>query len=397
MSGELRVAIVHDALVNLGGAERVLGVLHECYSKAPIYTSVYLPERTHASLKHADVRSSFVQKLAGSERATKLMFPLTFLAMQRLDMSQYQVVLSSSTFCAKNVQAAPGAVHVCYCYAPFRPVWEFERYAANLGWSPVRKSLSRVFFDQFKRWDLRAARKPDHLIAISRYAAGKIERAYGRKPSAIIYPPVDVDRYPSENKSDEFFLLVSRLMAYKRLDVVIRAFNQLGRPLKIVGAGPDLARLRSIAAPNVEFVGSISEDALLEYYARCRCVISPGEEEFGLTVVEGHACGKPVIAFAAGGALETVVGINAPDGSGDPSSPTGVFYFEQTPEAVMEAVRTLERTSFDAKQVRARARMFDKSTFQTQIVNFVRACWESRTQVGSPLAQKEFAASSSNA
>jgi glycosyltransferase involved in cell wall biosynthesis len=389
MSGNLRVALVHDAIVNLGGAERVLGVMHECYPDAPIYTSVYLPEHTHASLQNVDVRSSFLQKLVATERGTKLMFPLAYYAMQRLDVREYDLVLSSSTFCAKNVIRGRDAVHVCYCYAPFRPVWEFERYAANLEWSSVRRSAMRMAFRQFQRWDFRAAQRPDHLIAISRYAAKKIERSYKRAPSAVIYPPVDVDRYDCEANSEDYFLLVSRLLAYKRVDVIVQAFNKLGRHLKIVGAGSDLARLQAMAGPNIEFVGSVSEEALRDLYARCRCAISPGEEDFGLTVVEAHACGKPVIAFAAGGALETVIGVNPPNASADSSPPTGVFFCEQTPDAVIAAVRTLERTQFDPRQIRARARVFDKGTFQKQLLDFVAAaCGQKRTMPAALVASQ---------
>jgi glycosyltransferase involved in cell wall biosynthesis len=380
-----KVAITHDAFVNMGGAERVVTAFHECFPEAPIYTSVFLGSKTHAVLRDADMRPSWMQAIARSERAAKLLFPLTYGAMGRLDLSAYDVVLSSSTYCAKNVNAAPGAVHVCYCHAPFRPVWEFERYTADMSLPPFCKLFLRLFFAQFRRMDFRAAQKPDHLIANSRYTAGKIERAYRRKPSAIIYPPVDVERYRCDLQAEDYFLVVSRLHAYKRVDIVIEAFNRLQYPLKIVGVGSDMARLRGMAKKNVEFVGSVSEETLRDYYARCRCLVFPGEEDFGLTPVEAHASGKPVIAFARGGALETIMGAGPDDPANRSGQATGVFFDESSPEAIVKAVQSLEQTSFDAAKIRARAERFGKAKFEQDILRFIQEAIDAKSgQVGRP-------------
>jgi len=369
----MKLAIVHDALVNLGGAERVVATFHEIFPAAPIYTSVYLPERTHAAFRGAEVRTTFLQRIARSEQTLKWLFPLAYLAMRRLDLSGFDVILSSSTYCAKDVATPPGTLHICYCYAPFRPVWDFDVYVAQLQASAVKKAMLAVAFRAFRSWDFRAAQKPHHLIAISNHAAAKVERAYRRKP-AMIYPPVDVDRFSLGTQSEDYFLVVSRLMAYKRIDIVVQAFRELGYPLKVVGTGPDLARLRSLASPNVEFVGAAKEDALIDYYRRCRCLIFPGEEDFGLVPLEAHACGKPAIAFAAGGALETVVAVNDRTQPDRPEQEaTGVFFYEQTPQAVVDAIRLFETCTFSPGVVRERARAFDKSHFKQRLLTFIES------------------------
>lgn len=373
----MKLAIVHDALVNLGGAERVVATLHEIFPDAPIYTTAYLPARTHAALRGADIRTSFLQPLVRSEAQLKLLFPLTIAAVRRFDLSAYDLVLSSSTFCAKDVSVPDPARHVCYCYAYFRPVWEFDSYIARFAWNGWKKAAARQFFSAFRGWDFRAGQKPGRLIAISLESARKIERAYRRKPF-IIYPPVHVARYPLSRRSEDFFLAVSRLMPYKRMDIVVEAFRELRYPLKVVGTGPDLARLRALAGPETELIGAVSEVRLIDLYSRCRCLMFPGEEDFGLAPLEAHACGKPVIAFGRGGALETLIPANPaprPVGAGfSPATvvaPTAVFFYEQTPAAVVAAVRQFERMNFSPEAARAQAMRFDTSRFRRELLTYL--------------------------
>jgi glycosyltransferase involved in cell wall biosynthesis len=376
----MKVAIVHDALVNRGGAERVLGSIHEMFPQSPIYTTVHLQERTHDFLNRAKINTTILQKIAKTETQLKLLFPFAFELMRRLDLSGFDVVLSSSTYCAKNVEVSSTTSHICYCYAPFRPVWEYDQYTANLGWSLAARRVMRAAFAIFRKIDFNAGQKPKHLIAISKYASGKLERAYNRRCSAIIYPPVDVGAYRYDSASENYFLVVSRLAAYKRIDIVVEAFNALQIPLKIVGDGPELPRLRNMAKPNIEFLGSATEADLRDYYARCRALLLPGAEDFGLTPLEAQASGKPVIAFAQGGALETVVGANFDNEDSQTSSPTGVFFEKQTPEAVINAVRRFERLSFDRDRIRGQALMFDVSHFQQRMLTFITQVY-SRTFV----------------
>lgn len=374
----MNIAIVHDALVNLGGAERVVAALHEIFPSAPIFTTAYLPACTHAALRGADIRTSFLQPLVRSEAQLKLLFPLTIAAIRRFDLSLYDLVLSSSTFCAKDACVPDPARHVCYCYAYFRPVWEFDSYIARFPWNGCKKAAARRFFSAFRGWDFRAGQKPGHLIAISRESARKIERAYRRAPS-IIYPPVDVARYPLSRRAEDFFLVVARLMPYKRMDIVVEAFRELRLPLKVVGTGPDLMRLRALAGPQTQFTGAVAEDDLIDLYSRCRCLIFPGEEDFGLVPLEAHACGKPVIAFARGGALETLIPTNPIPRepavgallAASPPAPTAVFFDEQTPAAVISAVRQFEQSNFSPDAIRAQAMRFDKSRFRRELLAFL--------------------------
>lgn len=367
----MKLAIVHDALVNRGGAERVVAAFHEIFPTAPIFTTVYLPDHTHSDFQNAEIHTSFLQKIAHSEQALKLLFPLTIPAIRRLDLSGYDVILTSSTFCAKDVVVPSGVRHICYCYAPFRPCWEFELYVAQLQSTWLKKEALRLFFAAFRKWDFRAAQKPHEMIAISQHAARKIERAYRRKPT-IIYPPVDVDRFSIAGKGEDFFLVVSRLMPYKRIDIVVEAFRHLPHALKVVGSGPDQRRLQKLAGTNVEFVGSVSEPTLIDYYRRCCCLIFPGEEDFGLVPLEAHACGKPVIAYGAGGALETILALNdhRPPGIREAEA-TGVFFYEQTPEAVIEGIRIFQVSSFDPEKIRKRARVFDKAHFKRRLLALI--------------------------
>ena len=367
----MKVAIVHDALVNRGGAERVLGSIHEMFPQAPIYTTVHLKERTHDFLSRARIKTTILQRFAKTETQLKLLFPFAFELMRHLDLSGFDVVLSSSTYCAKNVEVSSTTSHICYCYAPFRPVWEYDQYTANLGWSPAARLVMRAAFGIFRRIDFNAGQKPKHLIAISKYASKKLERAYGRRCSAIIYPPVDVGAYRYDSASENYFLVVSRLAAYKRIDIVVKAFNALKIHLKIIGSGPELPRLRSIARPNVEFLGSVPEADLRDYYARCRALVLPGAEDFGLTPLEAQASGKPVIALAKGGALETIVGADSENGNSHTSSATGVFFDNQTPEEVISAVHRFEQLSFDPDRIRRQALLFDVSLFQQRMLSLI--------------------------
>jgi glycosyltransferase involved in cell wall biosynthesis len=374
----MKLALVHDALVNMGGAERVLTCFHSIFPEAPIYTTVYLPERTYGELRTATIRTTPLQKVVRTDWQLKAMFPLAFRTMRRLDLSGFDVVLSSSTFCAKNVETDPAAIHICYCHAPFRAVWDPDRYTAPTGRTSIAGRLLRLGLTQFQAIDFEASQKPQYIVANSRNTARKIEQLYHRNADAIIHPFVDVNLYRHDVASEDYFLVVSRLISYKRIDIVVKAFNELKLPLKVIGTGPDSTRLRMIAGPTIEFVGPVSDKDLSDYYARCRCLIFPGEEDFGLAPLEAHASGKPVIAFEKGGALETVVRIDPRATDSKAGAATGVFFREQTPSAIIDAVHSFEGLLFDRDQIRARAMIFDKKQFEKRIKDFVTKAYEGK-------------------
>ncbi len=358
---ELRLAIVHDYLNQYGGAERVVGVFHRMYPSAPIYTSLYDARKMPDTFAQADVRTSFLQHVPLAMSAPKLLLPLYPVAFERLDVRGYEVVLSSSSAFAKAVITDPETLHVCYCYTPMRFAWRYRDYMGREGFSaPVRWVLSLII-SRLRLWDVTTANRVDEFIAISHTVARRIRRAY-RRDAEVIHPPVDCARFhPSDNISD-FFLIVSRLRPYKRIDIAVEAFNALGLPLKIVGDGDDRRRLASMAGPNIELLGYRSDGDVAELLAQCQALIFPGEEDFGIAPLEAQAAGRPVIAYGAGGALETVV-----DGE------TGILFGEPTAEALAAAVRSFEPAKFDSARIHRHAGQFDVPVFERRITEFVAA------------------------
>jgi glycosyltransferase involved in cell wall biosynthesis len=368
-----RVAIVHDYLNQWGGAERVLEELRAVWPDAPVFVSIYDRERMPAAYREWTIRTTFMQRLPGILRNHQPYLPLYPLAFARLDLRGYDLIVSSSSAFAKNIHPTPGALHVCYCHSPMRFAWNAADYARRekLG-SPVRAALGPLL-RVIRRWDERGTRRVDHLIANSATVAERIGRYYGRE-AVVIHPPVRTDIPAAESEPDDFFLVVTRLVPYKRLDIVVEAFNRLGLPLRIVGQGRDRAELERRAGPNIRFLGGVSDEEKNHLYARCRATIFPAEDDFGIAQVEAQSAGRPVIAFRAGGATETVR-----DGV------TGVFFDAQTPEALMAAVGRLAEMRFDPATIRAHARTFDATVFRRNIAAYVDECW--RAHVGATANQ----------
>jgi glycosyltransferase involved in cell wall biosynthesis len=355
----MKIAIVHDYLNQFGGAERVVEALHEIYPDAPIYTSIYLPGRMPESFKKMDIRTSFMQKLPFLTKHFKkylLLYPLAFASF---DMSEYDVVISSSSAFAKGVKKKKGAVHICYCYTPARFIWRYEDYVEKESLNWLFRLILPLFIRILKAWDLKTNDKVDHFIAISNYIAKRIESIYNRK-SEVIYPPVNVSDFMPGRGISEHFLIVSRLNAYKKIDVAIKAFNVLGLRLKIIGDGPYRKYLESIANSNIEFLGKVPDKDLAGHYGKCKALIFPGDEDFGIVPVEAQAAGRPVIAYAKGGALETVI-----------KDKTGVFFYEQTEGSLIEAVKRTLDMGFDPKLIRENALRFDKEVFKQKIREYV--------------------------
>ena len=356
-----RVAIVHDYLNQMGGAERVLEVLHEIYPDAPIYTSMYDPALVSDSFARMDVRPSFMQRVPWASRRHQMFLPLYPAAFEQFDLSDYDLVLSMSSAWSKGVVTQPETCHVCYCLTPMRFAWQAHAYAAQEripGWA--RWVLPHLL-SWLRTWDVTTAQRVDAFAVISRSVAQRVAKYY-RRSATIIHPPVDTCLYQPADSHDDFFLVVSRLIPYKRIDLAVRACTELGLPLKVVGIGRDLPRLQALAGPTVEFLGRLPDATIRQLMARCRALIFPGAEDFGLTPIEAQASGRPVIALARGGALETVV-----DGR------TGVLFPAPTVESLAAALQQFRDSQFDHRLSRRHAARFDTARFRERLQGFVTA------------------------
>jgi glycosyltransferase involved in cell wall biosynthesis len=351
---------VHDYLNQSGGAERVLGALHRLFPDAPIFTTIVDRRVLWPDLRDADIRTSWMQRLPGVLRHFRRYLLCYPFAIESLELGEYDLVISSSSAFAKGVRTRTDAVHVCYCHNPMRFVWEYDRYVRRerLGW--ITRSVLPVAIRWLRRWDLRAAQRPTLLIANSSVVADRIRRYYGRA-STVVFPPVTIAAGALPAGPGEYYLIVSRLNPYKRIDLAVDAFTRLGLPLVIVGDGPDRPELERRAGPNVRFRGALPDAELATCYARCRGLVLPGEEDFGLVPLEANGAGRPVVAFHAGGALDTVV-----------SGRTGVFFHEQSVPALCDAVARCEATSWDPAVIRAHAQQFSEAVFAERLREVLR-------------------------
>ena len=372
---KLKVALVHDWLTGMRGGERCLEVFAELFPTADLYTLLHVPGSVSPVIENRRIVTSFIQRLPQAERRYRHYLPLFPAAVRAFDLRGYDLVLSSSHAVAKGVRVPAGALHVCYCFTPMRYVWDlYDDYfgpraglAARVLMPPVAAWL--------RRWDRRTAAGVHRFVAISRFVAARIRRAYGRDAD-VIYPPVDVSRFRVDEAPGEFYLVVSALTPYKRVDLAVEACNRLGRRLVIVGTGPEDRRLRALAGPTVELLGWRDDAQTAELYTRCRALLFPPLEDFGITPLEAMAAGRPVIAFGAGGARETVV----PPGEGEP--PTGLFFEHQTVEALVDAIRRFEASAhqFEPKALRRRAEAFDRPLFRERVHAYLRARMEAPTR-----------------
>lgn len=357
----MRVALVHDYLNQMGGAEKVLLTLHDLFPQAPIYTSIFDPKRMDARFRGLDIRTSFMQRLPGIKRRHQQYLPIYPFAFERLDLRQFDLVISDSSAFAKGIVTRPDALHICYCYTPMRWAWNYEEYVEREQLGRGARTLLPPFIAWLRQWDYATAARVDYFIAISPTVAARIAKYY-RRESVVIPPPTDTGRFQVAPEHDDYFLIVSRLVPYKRIDLAIEAFNRLGLPLRIVGGGRDERRLRRLAGKNIQFLGRLPDAQVREQVARCRAFVFPGEEDFGLTPVEAQASGRPVIAYGAGGALATVV-----------EGTTGLFFYEQTSEALAEAVLAFRDDRFDPATIRRHAEEFDTERFMQRFLQFVES------------------------
>ena len=356
----LRVAIVCSWLNQYGGAERVLEVLHAMYPNAPVYTSVFWPEALPPAYREWDVRASFLNRVPLIRRH-QWFLPLYPYAFEQFDFCGFDVVLSATSAFAHGIITSPKTLHICYCLTPARFLWDYHSYVAREGVSWLVRLVVPLFLYNLRLWDRLAADRVDEFVAISRTVQQRIRKFY-RREAEVIYPPIDVQRFPLSQETGDYFLIISRLVPYKRIDLAVRAFTELGLPLWIIGDGRGRPSLEAKAGPSVRFLGRVSDEDLGAYLRGCRAFVFPGEEDFGIAPLEAQAAGRPVIAYAGGGALETLTeGI------------TGLFFREPTSESLAEAVLRLDDIRFDPETIRQHALRFDRATFQRQFADFVHA------------------------
>ncbi len=347
-----RVALVHDWLNQVGGAENVLEILASMFPRAPIFTSIYAPQVMPPVYRTYDIRTSFMQRLPGVARHHQAFLPLYPMAFSKLDLSGYDLIISNKSGFCHGVRIPPGATHVCYCLAPTRYLWQYAAYREREQLSGIADLALAPVLAGLRRWDYAAAQRVDHMVAISSEIRARIERFYDRD-SAVIYPPVDVTRFvPAAEAPDDYYLAGGRLIPYKRLDLAVRACSELGLKLLVYGDGRDAANLARLAGPTVRFLGRVSWDQLVCLFQRARAFIFPGLEDFGIAPVEAQAAGRPVIAYAGGGALDTVI-----------PGLTGEFFAEQSVDALKQVLRTFDHNVYDPAACRANAERFGSERF----------------------------------
>jgi glycosyltransferase involved in cell wall biosynthesis len=349
----MNIALVHDWLTNVAGAEKVLLVLKEIFPKAPIYTSVFDSKKARPFQKF-DIRTTFLQNLPLVKNKREALIPLTPLAFENIDLGEFDLVISNTTMPAKGVITKPETIHICYCHTPTRYLWEpeLDPRASKGAFSGFRRKIAH----HLRIWDKVASDRPDYYFANSKYISKRIKKYYGRD-SIVIYPPVDVNQFVpgDQEKVQDYYLFVSRLIGYKKCDIVIEAFNKLGLPLMIIGSGPEKKYLQKIAKDNIEFLGFLDDMELKKYYSQAKAFIFAAEEDFGIVPVEAMASGRPVIAYSRGGATETVV-----------EGKTGLFFNQQTAKSLINAVKKFDPKKFDSKIIRQQAEKFSTERFKKE-------------------------------
>lgn len=365
MTPGLRVALVHDWLTGMRGGERCLEVFCELFPDADLYTLLHVPGSVSPVIERRRIVTSFLQRLPNVAERYRYYLPLFPAAMRAFDFSGYDLVLSSSHAVAKAARRRPGATHVCYCFTPMRYIWDlYDDYFGARAPLTARVAMPAIAA-ALRRWDRRTSRRVDRFVAISHFVADRIRRVWNRDAN-VIYPPVDVGRFTiADDGPRDYYLVVSALVPYKRVDLAVAAATRMKRRLLVVGSGPEMRRLTAMAGPTVEFLGWRDDATVAELYARCRAALFPTMDDFGIVPLEAMAAGRPVVAYGVGGAIETVIGLDEHGGA----APTGVFFPEQRVEALEAAMATLEANEhrFEPKALRARAEGFDRPLFRDRI------------------------------
>ncbi len=358
---ELKVAFIHDWLVGYRGGERMLEVMLEAFPQAEIFTLFYNQAKVSPRIEAHTIHASFLNKIPGKTKIYREMLPLFPMAIESFDLSKFDLVISSSHCVAKGVIPSPHALHICYCYTPMRYAWD----KASDYFSGWKKVLVQPFLHYLRMWDVNSASRVSHFIAISNWVKSRIKNYYGREAS-VITPYVDLDFFkPIHGEQGDYFLTVSAFAPNKRLDLAIKACEKMGKKLIIVGEGQEKAQLEQLAGLNTKFVGKISFEELADLYSGCKALLFTGEDDFGISPLEAMASGRPVIAYARGGALETVI-----------ENKTGVFFREPSVESLVDAIERFEKLSFSVDVCRKQAERFSKNKFQTEFLATVTKLWE---------------------
>jgi glycosyltransferase involved in cell wall biosynthesis len=367
---KLRIAIVHYWFVGRGGGERVVEALAEVFPQADLFSLLADRSTLAPILQKRKLQTSFLQRIPGAIKFHRHFLFLQPLALEQFDLSGYDLVISSESGPAKGVLTSSRTCHICYCHSPMRYLWDmYPEYRRGMG--PVVGTIFSLAAHYMRLWDYASAGRVDYFVANSRFVASRIRKYYGRE-SAVIHPPVEAAAAQLSNRPGEYYLAIGRLVDYKRFDLAVSACTQMGRPLKVIGAGPQYKALRRMAGPTVEFLGRVSDDELRQTLAGCRALLFPGEEDFGIVPVEAQSFGRPVIAFASGGVLETVRGV-LPDETGM-EDPTGVFFTQQSASGLEKAILDFEamESEFCPQTIRQHALQFDSAIFKQSIADFIR-------------------------
>jgi len=359
----MKVALIHDHLAQDGGAEKVLKVFADMFPEAPIYTLLYEQKNVDKYFKNRNIETSIIQRLPGGIKHYQWYMPFMPMAVEFFDLDGYDLVLSDASAFAKGVITQTETLHICYCHTPTRYLWDYtHKYIKELSYNKYFKKVISLALNYIRVWDRSAADRVDSYISNSKTVKKRIEKYYKRE-SRVIYPPVQVEKFKISENIEEYFLIGARLSPYKRFDVVIEAFKELGLKLKVFGDGVDLARLKTIAgdSSNIEFLGRVSEDEKVELYSKCQAFINPQDEDFGITAVEAMASGRPVIAYKKGGATETVI-----------EGLTGLFFDLQEKNKIVSAVNKFRNLTFDSIKIREHALKFSEERFKKEIREYIK-------------------------
>ena len=363
----MKVALIHDHLAQDGGAEAVLRVFAEMYPEAPIYTLLYEQKNADKYYKNRRIETSIIQRLPGGVKHYQWYMPFMPMAVEFFDLSRYDLVLSDSASFAKGVITSPNALHINYCHTPTRYLWsDTHLYIQELKYNKYFKKLIFLVLSYIRIWDRAAADRVDEYIANSKTTQRRLKKYY-KKKSHLIYPPVEIDQFKVSQNYEDFYLIGCRLVPYKRVDVVVLAFREMGLKLKVFGDGVDEKRLRKMAgdAGNIEFLGRINNETRKNLYSKCIAFIHPQEEDFGITPLEAMASGRPVIAYRKGGATETII-----------ENETGVFFDKQKKEDIIEVVKNFKVENFDSNNIRRHAENFSVDKFKINIKEYINKSWE---------------------